>query len=219
MKWFHVEEFLVARVPRPREDEVIHLDMYKDLHVPIVLDKSLNLLNRFFKNSTEMEAVLRVASFVIGTMDMISSDCDGISIALQPSHPSFTDFLIMSLKATGIRDGPPLAFIEVKKPDISVSLRLENETTAQVLREAQIVLQGFDVGQQIPFVLTNSRLWCFGLAKKCGEKHIKIIDNFNVFLPENPKESNLQVKKLASVLRYVLQGKWIDPPKPPVVDQ
>ena len=62
-----------------------------------------------------------------------------LRIQLQPSlplHPVFTDILIK------ITDSEvPLLIIEAKKTSIATNLSPSQDTTAQVLREAQIVLQ------------------------------------------------------------------------------
>ena len=87
---------------------------------------------------------------------------------LQPSlkeHLTYTDFCIKVVSS-----GSPLLIIEVKKHEIS-ALFGENDTTAQVLREAHVVLQDKDTQvQKLWFILTNALVWSLGMAKKVDNK-------------------------------------------------
>ena len=67
----------------------------------------------------------------------------------------------------------PLSLIEVKQSALMTRLTLNNLPTAQVLREAHIVLQEVfpqSSLRQLPFVVTNSLAWSFGLAGNVGKK-------------------------------------------------
>lgn len=56
-----------------------------------------------------------------------------------------------------------------------------------------------------PFVLTNSKYWSFGLAKRGGTK-IEVIDFFELTLRDVIGGDD--TKQLVYVLRKVLRGEW-----------
>ena len=160
MTWDDVSRFLVGSIPRPELHQGVSTDR---VTVSPVLTESLRVLNAHFSHRTELEAMQRVIAFV---MDAASST-DDLKIQLQPSlpyHPTVTDVLITSHNAGAI----PLSFIEVKRTNLSTHLCLQTDETAQALREAHILMQGLPLEAKLPFILTNSLEWSFGLAQKCG---------------------------------------------------
>lgn len=88
-----------------------------------------------FRNETEMEATVRVFLFVLEALDGTV-----VRVQLQPSlplHPTFTDFYFIISDV----EMKPLCLIEVKNRDTTARM-LEIDTTAQVLRSAQVALSG-----------------------------------------------------------------------------
>ena len=113
---------------------------------------------RNFRNVTEMEAVMRVGVVLLCAVKDF--------VQLQPSltnHPTFTDFLFV-VRSTG----QAICFIEVKKSSEFTSLTLETPATAQALREAQA--NNPAESARLPFLLTNSLMWSFGVAEKRSSK-------------------------------------------------
>ena len=113
-----------------------------------------------FRNVTEMEAVMRVGVVVLCAV----KDLD-VTVQLQPSiinHPTFT-FVFKSTDQA-------ICFIEVKKIEEFTSLTAQTAATAQALREAQIILNSPAQGTRLPFLLTNSQIWSFGVAEKRSSK-------------------------------------------------
>ena len=83
-----------------------------------------------------------------------------IECSKQPTilyHKAFIDFLIK------VSTRKKMALIEVKNPRISCNLHIRPRETAQVLREAQIILLQKE-SPSLLLVLTNSIEWSFGLA-------------------------------------------------------
>jgi hypothetical protein len=70
--------------------------------------------------------------------------------------------------------------LEVKRPDIHTNLHLPNKYTAQVLREAHIVLRKTPNCKEIPFALTNSLLWSFGLAQMADDNKLQVVSTKNL---------------------------------------
>ena len=75
----------------------------------------------------------------------------------------------------------PLLIIEAKKTSIATNLSPSQDTTAQVLREAHIVLQKFPI-KEIPFILTNSNTWGVGIAEKGEGQFIRKTSNTTHYL-------------------------------------
>ena len=126
-----------------------------------------------FKNVTEMEAVMRVGMVVACAV----KDLD-VWVHLQPSiqrHPTFTDFMFVIKGAETIK-----SFIKVKKASENTSLR---DSTAQVLREAHILLTSYPAIEKIPFVLINTYWWSFAIASRCPSTKITILSTFDVAAP------------------------------------
>lgn len=67
----------------------------------------------------------------------------------------------------------PLTFIEVKRFQEMTRIDIESDAAAQTLREAHNLLCESEYSQsleEITFVLTNSLVWSFATATKCGNK-------------------------------------------------
>ena len=116
-------------------------------------------------------------------------------------QPSFTDFIIWITNSVG-----QVRFIEVKRADINVDLTTETDSTAQTLREAQVLLCSHaDVIAPLHFVLTNGNLWSFGIAEKHSASKIMLKSVSNVHC----SITTLSGWKLAiSNLRAFLYGTW-----------
>ena len=148
---------------------------------------------RKFNNTTEMEVTLRVCLYVMEAIDGLE-----VKVSGQParqSHRSFTDFhFILETREK------PLCFIEVKRSDLSININSQTNAVAQTLREAQIVLTSRwdEPVTSIPFILTNSREWSFGLAVKDGP-NIKVTHTYTLFLPSS-------VGPLMKCLKALVQG-------------
>ena len=79
-------------------------------------------------------------------------------------HLTFTNFLIK------ITDGEEKCIIvEVKNVLAACDLNIQCNKVAQVLRQAQIIIQDMKLND-VTFVLTNSIDWSFWMAKKKGDK-------------------------------------------------
>ena len=131
--------------------------------------ESLVRVHKYVEARSEMEATIRIFTVVLEVIDRIAKKTQReLRIQLQPSLPIFTDILIK------ITDSEvPLLIIEAKKPSIATTLSPFQDTTAQVLREAHIVLQKFPV-KEIPFILTNSNTWGVGIAEKGEGQFIRM---------------------------------------------
>ena len=193
----------MGEIPTAREEHVPE----EKIQVPQSLVDNLTVVMKYFSNRSEMEANLRVAMVVMGAV--CCANPPEIVIELQPSlpdHTAVTDFLIVSCERN---ENTPLAFIEVKKPEITTSLTMRSDASAQALREAHILLQNCKSEKQLPFLLTNSILWSFGLAKKRGPHHISLEDHFTLFVSmEHPDVTREKMKQLVTIVRQVLKGQW-----------
>ena len=122
-------------------------------------------VNMFFSNMTEMDATVRVVQFLLAVCkDIYDSTGQKVKIQCQPTFenlPIFTDFLIC------VTDDKPKLIIEVKKTAIYTSLTIQTKEVAQVLREVHIVTEKTST---LPFLLTNSAIWSFGVAQRVGNK-------------------------------------------------
>ena len=170
--------------PISRDDTTIMAGLPEE---GVDISTTMGNLDKIFTNASEMDACVRVMFILYETFKGV----DGIEISAQPSfgeHPIFTDFLIRLC-----RNDTLLLLIEVKKPAIYADLHLQNEATAQVIREVQIVLNKASVNTTIPFILTNSLIWSVGMAQKTEDNKVKIISTKNV-QPNN-------TKLLAQILR------------------
>ena len=156
-------------------------------------------VEKYVFTQSEMEAVVRVFQILI---EAIGDGDDNILVKLQPSVAghSFTDCFIVS------REDHPLAFIQVKQSADSAHILSPGSSSAQTLREAHILLCESSKVSEIPFVLTNSKHWSFGLAEKHGNM-IKVAETFqlNVILSNCQSE---EMKRLIFCLNKMLHGKW-----------
>ena len=140
-----------------------------------MLREIIPIVTSRFQNKTELEATVRVLSFVTSILPNLPAY---IHVQLQPSvqnHPTVTDALIVRADNSSQQ---PLSFIEIKKLEVYTSYCVKGSATAQALREAHI-LCGSD--RPLPFVLTNSQVWSFGLVKKRGTK-IDLLEYFDVHI-------------------------------------
>lgn len=149
-----------------------------------------------------MEAVLRVATLIIDAVED-----SGVTIQLQPSvmgHATFTDFNFI-IRNNG--EDVPVAFVETKNTSITVDMGLELKPVAQALREAQIICSLIpSESVEIPFILTNSAFWSFGLARKVegGKIYISERAQYSVDLSNDSGD----IEKVACVIKEIIQGKW-----------
>lgn len=131
------------------------------------------------------------------------ADDDDIRVELEPTfkdHATFTDFIIWITNRVG-----RVRFIEVKRTNINVDLTTETESTAQTLREAQILLCSNTVESPLPFVLTNGTVWSFGLATKHSPSKIMLESVHNA----GCNITDLSGWKLAiNHLRAFISGTW-----------
>ena len=120
-----------------------------------------------------MEVVVRVFQMVM----IAVSDKSDIRVELQPSlkhHQTFTDFLIWITNGGG-----NVRFIMVKRTDIDVDLTTEADSTAQALREAQILLCNHADVTSVSFALTNGRSWSFGIAEQHSASKVILKSVYN----------------------------------------
>lgn len=132
---------------------------------------------------------------------------------LLPDHSAVTDFLFLSRDRADSGESTPLAFI---RPEITTNLKVKSDASGQALREAHILLEKCKSEEKLPFVLTNSFLLSFGLAKKHGVNHISVVDHFTLFVPVDQDVTRMEVKKLI----YILSASGaVDRSSPAFVDQ
>ena len=132
----------------------------------------LAIMHNHVDEITEMEATVRVLMLVLEVINRFSRR--ELSLQLQPTikgHKTFTDILVLIVESQ-----TPLLLIEVKNFGMSASLSNQQKPTAQVLREAHIVLNEYPV-EKIPFILTNSKEWGIGEAEKVCSKFIRVTSN------------------------------------------
>ena len=178
-----------------------------ELYTPTVgedIDESIfHYLDKLiiFRNSTEAEAMIRVIGFV----SHAAFGIDDVQIQLQASiqgHPIFKDIFVVFKKKR------PCCFMEVKKSTVYPKLTNDSDETAQALREAHILLcesRDYEI-EEIPFVLTNSYVWKFGLAKRKMLK-IELKKVMTISIDYEDRERTYW-KELNSALRSVIQGKF-----------
>ena len=144
-------------------------------------------------NITEADTMARVVFLISSAVCGMSN----VQIQLQPSiadHKTFTDVYVLD------NDDKPLCFMEVKRQDKYTDLMGTSDVKAQALREAHILLCECNYNlQQIPFVLTNSLVWSFGLAEKVGNK-IKLTKVMNILFHSDGRQA------LNAALKSVLRG-------------
>ena len=134
------------------------------------MQEVFKLVHKHVRAYSEMETTVQVLFVVLEVFKRLNNE----AVQLQPSvagHPVFTDLFII-VKCSSV----PLLLIEVKNSGTATIIQQDNKETAQVLREAQIVLNEHKL-QEIPFILTNSTTWGIGEAKKLNPKFIKLTSN------------------------------------------
>ena len=127
-----------------------------------------------FRNVTEMEVVVRVATIVAFAVKDLE-----VKVQLEPSvddRPGATDFLILVKDS---KEKTPLCFIEAKRSTYFPDLSGESDVTAQILREAQILLNHYKV-QLLPCIVTNGKFWSIGVAERVDNSKIKLISICNL---------------------------------------
>lgn len=164
--------------------------------------KTLECLNSHFRNVSEMEAVLRVATLIVDAVED-----SNVTVELQPSvigHVSFTDFYFI-IRNNG--EDVPVAFVETKNTSVSVDMGLQLKPVAQALREAQIICSLIPrESVEIPFILTNSAFWSFGLARKAGGGKISISERAQYSVDLSSYSGDIE--KVASVIKEIIKGNW-----------
>ena len=195
MTWADVHRILEGELPPPSKT----LPALEDYNT--VDDATLNLfitvLEKNFRKTTEMEAVMCVGVIVLFAVKGLD-----IEIQLQPcleNHPTFTDFLFVMRGSAGKIRG----FIEVKNASLATDLGSQTTATAQTLREAQIALSKSDK-VALPFILTNSHNWSIGVAEKRSEDKVAITSIHSFLLVQDRAEW----KRVISCVRALLSGTW-----------
>ena len=157
MTWKNVPRILEGTMPKRSTRKAGEMGTVEDT----VLEVLRGVFTHNFRNVTEMEAVMRVGVVVLCAVKELD-----VTVQLQPNHPTFTDFLFVFKSID-----QAICFIEVKKIEEFTSLTAQTAATAQALREAQIILNSPMQGTRpLPFLLTNSQLWSFGVAEKRSSK-------------------------------------------------
>ena len=164
MKWDTIDIILENKFPLKRIQD------FSGEHKQVKLDADafMEILDTKFENRTEMEVVVRIFSLLV----CVVSDLENVHIRLQPSeygHPCFTEFLIEIRNGTSIK-----RLIEVKKSTIMVDLGAKSDETAQALREAHIMLQTSPVQTIEPFLITNGKVFSFGMVSKTETTKIRL---------------------------------------------
>ena len=172
MKWSHVHLILDGNIPTNNL-------LLKDLpmtteELKTALLSKYDFLNHFVANCSEADACQRVVAVLYFVFEQVR-DRD-ILMECQPTISSFTDFSIK------VNSGSKSVLIEVKKSAIKTSLMLKNEESAQMLREAHIMITNNKI-KELLFILTNSMDWSVGIAQEAGGNKIKVttVQDFEVY--------------------------------------
>lgn len=205
MKWSDVSAILHGELPNQETPLHEPPDVTCNVFTDAILESIMNIMLTKFRRLSEMEVIVRVFLMVM----IAVSDKSDIRVELQPSlknHATFTDFIIWITNKVG-----EVRFIEVKRTGLSVDLTTEEDSTAQGLREAQIVLCNHPDVKSLPFALTNGVIWTFGTATKHSASKIMLESVYNV----NCSIATLSGWKLAiKYLTAFLYGTW--PPLAPL---
>lgn len=181
--------------------KISHFKPSEDEDVDDCTLEFLKRMKMYFRNKTEAEAMFNVLLYIssaIATMD----DNQGLQIQLQPTVGSFKTF--SDVYVIVLDSGTPRCFIEIKRLTYYTDLTdMESEHTAQALREAHILLCELQCADEIPFVLTNSKLWSFGYAKRIGSKIC-----LDKVMTINLRSPGLASKKLIPALKSILRGEF-----------
>ena len=165
MTWDDVKYILVGKIARdttilndivePTDDEKKQLTSY------------YNLVDNLVAVNSEADSSFRLSIIIfIIFLNLPESKRNEYIVRCQPTvqgHPTFSDYLIE------IINGDKCLLVKVKKMRITTCILVPTVETAQVLREAHIYLQEKRCSN-LPFILTNSVHWSFGIAKLVGDK-------------------------------------------------
>jgi hypothetical protein len=194
----HIPRILDGKMPSA---SLLHAIAEDGIAISEILKYDMTRFTTFFSYTSEMEATVRVISLICEVAQDLTND--NIRIKLQPSlrgHATFTDLLICVESS-----GSLLLITEVVKPAMSAMFG-ENDPTAQILREAHIVLhdKNFNV-QKLWFILTNASLWSIGMAENAGDK-IKVTECYQHFiLYKKGSDLDEQDTKILVTLLYELK--------------
>ena len=171
MKWSHVHLILDGNIPT-NNLLLNDLPMTTEELKTALLSK-YDFLNHFVANRSEADACQRVVAVLYFVFEQVR-DRD-ILMECQPTV-SFTDFVIK------VNSGSKSVLIEVKKSAIKTSLMLKNEESAQMLREAHVMITNNNI-KELLFILTNSRDWSIGIAQEASGNKIKVttVRDFEVY--------------------------------------
>ena len=172
MKWSHVHLILDGNIPT---NNLLLNDLpVTTEELKTALLSKYDFLNHFVANRSEADACQRVVAVLYFIFEQVR-DRD-ILMECQPTishHTSFTDFLISGSKSV---------LIEVKKSTIKTSLMLQSDESAQMLREAHVMITNNKI-KELLFILTNSRDWSIGIAQEASGNKIKVttVRDFEVY--------------------------------------
>lgn len=198
--WQEVPRILSGVIPSPTDlsniGEIPAIEAVKTVRAKI---------GCLVRNVTEMEATVRVLMYVIeASWDIADVQ---IQIQMQPSvtkHSTFTDFLfVVKIR----RDEKVMGFIEIKKISVSTDLTTTTKVTAQAIREAHILTLEKEC-QSVPFAITNSSMWSFGLAKKANTR----VEIVKIYTQLSSLEK--QQRQVVTILKSIIQGQWPAEPNP-----
>lgn len=163
------------------------------------LKEVMSFIRKRVANRSELDAAVRVV-FIISKFLK-----DDAVMHFQPSvesHPGYTDICIIH---SGNKE--PMTIIEIKKLNLYTNISIEVNSTAQVVREVHVLFQNCQELNQIPFIITNTQIWSFGLGVRKGSR-VQVTKCCNVHLDIRfPKDEDL--KALAQCLIRVLAGEWV----------
>ena len=195
MTWDDVKYILVGEIARdmtilndivePTDDEKKQLTSY------------YNLVDNLVAVNSEADSSFRLSIIIfIIFLNLPESKRNEYIVHCQPTiqgHPTFSDYLIE------IVSGDKFLLVKVKKIRITTSILVPTVETAQVLREAHIYLQEKRCSN-LPFILTNSIQWSFGIAKLVGDKiEVTSIADYNIHA--NPDS----LFKIYSLIRKLIE--------------
>ena len=195
MTWDDVKYILVGEIAKdttilndmvePTDDEKKQLTSY------------YNLVDKLVAKNSEADSSFRLSIIIfIIFLNLPESKRKEYIVHCQPTiqgHPTFSDYLIE------ISNGDKCLLIEVKKMHTTTSILLPAVETAQVLREAHIYLQEKRCSN-LPFILTNSIRWSFGIAKLVGDK-IEVTSIADYYIYANPDS----LFKIYSLIRKLIE--------------
>lgn len=192
MKWLDVPRILTPQEVPPYTD-VTASELFECTEAELKSFKILfNDADKAVGKHSEADASCRV--FVV-LLCLFQSSQTPLSIACQPTLRTHPDYLI-----TVNNGNKKYVIIEVKKFDTTCDITLPYDATAQILREAHIMLTNRDVDiSELVFILTNSIDWSFGTAKKVGDK-IRVESTHHYNLHVNDQQLFQVYKLLKKIL-------------------